>query len=216
MSRPHLLSIAVASLLLGALTPGTASAAHFYLQLESNEEFKQISSTVEATLASNAEITFVWESLGKHFEILCHSEGREELFTSGTASLTELKLTLCEAFSNKVHAIPCNPKKITISKLPAKATLTEFGEPLTYGQQFSEFKKIVFELGELCSFGEIYCVESTSKPEAEFFNTITLEMIFPEPALKGTSLQGCGAKLILIQGRYRVSPTIGRALKVGP
>lgn len=214
MPRARLLPIAVSLFLfLGALGPATSPAAHFYLQIEANEEFKKITSTVEATLASNAELEFLFTSGANKINVHCHSEGREELFTSGTASVTELKFTLCETLVNKVLSVQCRPESVAPKKLPIGTELTEIGKPIVYGQKFAGFE-VKMQFSEEC----IFLAEKLTMVgnlEAEVFNTTFLELIFPEPRLKGTTLT-VGGNQATVLGRLRVTPTLGRALEVGP
>ncbi len=218
MSTLRLFSIALfAAALLCMAGASAATAAHFYLQMELNEEFKKITSTVEAAFASNAAMEFDFGSGKTKVEIRCHAEGREELFTNGTDKMTEFKLSTCSVAVAKVGAPTCivTPNAGSVG---LKTELTEFGEPLTYGDKFLNLTPSFVITGAECALLGKYCFLAENKTEGEVFNGLFLELIFPETALKGTSIpKGCNeSKANAFVGRYRITPLIGRALKVGP
>jgi len=218
LSSSRLFCIALSAAALLCLAAASAApAAHFYLQMELNEEFKKITSTVEATFASNAEMEFDFGSGKTKLEIRCHAEGREELFTNGTDKMTEFKLSTCSAAVAKVAAPFCivTPNAGSVG---LKTELTEFSEPLTYGDKFLNLTPSFEITGKECVLTGTYCFLAENKVEGEVFNGLFLELIFPETALKGTSIpKGCKeSKFNALVGRYRITPVIGRALKVGP
>lgn len=195
------LSLAVVLLTCGVCA-SSASAAHYYLQMEGGEEFEKITETKEATFSSNALMTF----RAGFVEISCHFTGRQKLFTTGKGEITEFILNTC--------ALPIGCT-VTLKpfKLPAPTELLEVGsEPVLYREKIKEFRP-KFEVS-FCAAEGVYTfgsVEGTSL-EGEITNELGVEVHFPQPMLAGTKL----ASNQEISGIWKLTPTMGRQLAVGP
>jgi hypothetical protein len=192
----------------GVALPASASAAHFYLQNELDEEFKPITSTVEATVESNG--TLEWKFELREVRVLCHAEAREKLFTSGKDEMEKFKISACSSGSCTVSW--------ELKEGPYHTALGERGSPITYTDDIEAGPEVVFYLsGVSCNkehgpyeFEPIEC-------ESTVDNTIDLELVFPENP--GES-EGCRGRQVpkyqKMAGRVRLVPTVGRTLRVGP
>jgi hypothetical protein len=193
--------------------PGSASAAHFYLQHESFEEFKKITSTVEAHVESNTALEWHFPRGSKIVTVACHSKAVEQLYTNGTDKLEHFEVDTC--VSGKCLVTPW------VGPRARETVLGESGSPVVYTDKVVPFTIVIFELeGVACENPGEYAFWTNGSDlcRATVDNTVDLELVFPVVTFAETA-EGCHASQFgaaTMTGRVRVTPFEGRALKVGP
>jgi hypothetical protein len=195
--------------LVSLAAPATASATQFYIKHELFEEFKPISSTVEAKVESNGALE--WYFPLYNIQVLCHAEGREKLFTGGTDELIGFSVDTCVSGGCLVGA--------SVYEGPDDTVLGEFGSPVTYTDNLSAGPEATFTLsGSGCARPGTYIFFPFPFEECEdtVDNAIDLELVFPVAGKKERGCHGFGYGGSRMSGRLRVVPLEGRALKVGP
>lgn len=199
-----LISFALILLVCG-ISAASASAAHYYLQMESGQEFKQITSTVEATVSSNVVIGF--RPLGSKLEELsCHVLAKQKLKVGGEAGgegeITEFSISSCNT-----KPLGCVVSLAGIP-LPVHTVLTE-PEKGVYRELLTDFDP-TFKVSSCLQEG-LYSYAVPNALEGEISNELGIEVNFPKVKLKGTKL-GEGE----VFGRWKLTPLIGHQLRVGP
>jgi hypothetical protein len=204
------------------LAPANASAfPHYYLQLAGFEEFKPITTTTEATFASNAELEFFYIRNSKEIDIHCHAAGRTKLYTNGTAGITKFEVSNCNVDVTECVVIPyigepyLTPFSEEIQWLSELSGSGSTGYLNTFHSKY-EVQGVAFEV-KSCEYEGLYTFSTESTLKAEIYNGITFEYVVPATPLSGTSLKGIFGLPApkRIYGRLRVSPVIGQALHVG-
>lgn len=221
MRKIHFLSLAPLVLTtIFLLVPTSASAVpHYYLQLTGFEEFKPITTTTDATFASNGELEFYFVRNSKEFNLHCHAEGRTKLYTNGTAGIYKLEVSSCN-----VNVSECVVKPNVYGPSEEAQWLSELSGSSTTGyyntlhSSYFENQGVVFEVSNCSEYAGLYSFGTYSTLKAQVYNGITVEYVLPEPQLLGTTFVGMfGLQAPKhLYGRLRVSPVIGQALKVGP